>query len=223
MLRFADDVSAARWIAARLHPFCQDTGSVIPEGFDAYVRIFHPAYGERWSDIAARNGRTVHPEMQLHAIQRAPGAPIEDTQGDGYDCGSMPIELANALIPLVGPATTTPDRCWFAVWDGWGGMDDQGVAARLEHPGRTYLVAPGPVEDAATTVDDQRLHFQSASIWWPEDLAWCVATEVDYAWTYVGGGPDLIQSILRSPDLEALEVELHHLPFWNSDRLNSGE
>jgi len=39
----AQNVSPARWIKDRLHPFAQDTGSVIPEGFEAYARVFHPA------------------------------------------------------------------------------------------------------------------------------------------------------------------------------------
>ena len=55
-----DDVSPAAWIAPRLHPFGQDTGSVIPEGFDADCRIFHPegpnypndSY-KTWAEVAA--------------------------------------------------------------------------------------------------------------------------------------------------------------------------
>jgi hypothetical protein len=36
------DVRPADWIAPCLNEFGIDTGSVIPEGFDAYCRIFHP-------------------------------------------------------------------------------------------------------------------------------------------------------------------------------------
>ena len=42
-VRYTSDVSPGRWIKDRLHPFAQDTGSVIPEGFEAYARVFHPA------------------------------------------------------------------------------------------------------------------------------------------------------------------------------------
>ena len=42
-LEYVDDLTPAKWIAERLHPFAQDAGSVIPPGFDAYARIFHPA------------------------------------------------------------------------------------------------------------------------------------------------------------------------------------
>src|SRR3984893_3910611 len=67
------DVSPALWIGPRLHPFAKDVGSIIPEGFHAYARLFHPVpvdsrRRERWSDVAQRNGRIVHPEMQFHQI-----------------------------------------------------------------------------------------------------------------------------------------------------------
>ena len=36
------DIHEAEWIAPRLHPFLTDVGSVIPVGYEAYARIFHP-------------------------------------------------------------------------------------------------------------------------------------------------------------------------------------
>src|SRR5439155_18457096 len=63
-MRIARNAEPASWIAARLHSFAQDVGSVIPEGFAAYARVFHPPYRitpdgnqipVRWKDIAAAN------------------------------------------------------------------------------------------------------------------------------------------------------------------------
>src|SRR2546429_6287577 len=85
-----NDVSPAEWIGPRLHPFAQDTGSVIPQGFAAYARLFHPVEGdgsrERWSDVAARNGRVVHSEMQFHMI----AAPRGQTPSLDYNRGNRP-------------------------------------------------------------------------------------------------------------------------------------
>src|SRR5258708_19148270 len=72
----SDEGEAAGWIGERLHRFAQDVGSVVPSGFEAYVRIFHPAWRlagtkeveVRWSDVAEWGGRIVHPEMQFHSI-----------------------------------------------------------------------------------------------------------------------------------------------------------
>jgi len=94
------DVSPAGWIGPRLHPFTLDTGSVIPEGFEAYCRIFHPVEpqwpetrGRRWADVAAENGRIAHPKMQFHMISRPVGAPapLGYQCGDGPDWGSLPL------------------------------------------------------------------------------------------------------------------------------------
>jgi hypothetical protein len=48
-------VSAGEWISERLHPWLTDTGSMVPEGFNSYVRILHPVeidgarrHGRRW-------------------------------------------------------------------------------------------------------------------------------------------------------------------------------
>lgn len=58
------DASIADWLVDAMHPFAQDVGSVIPPGFEAYARVFHPAgkgdedwEAVRWTDIARANGK----------------------------------------------------------------------------------------------------------------------------------------------------------------------
>jgi hypothetical protein len=58
-----------------------------------------------------------------------------------------------------------------------------------------------------------------ANLWWPDDRAWCVATEIDLAWTYVGGPAALIGDVLANPHLEAQPASPAHnhrqrLPEW---------
>lgn len=72
MLEFATDPSVAESIVERLWPWGPESsverlmqvGSLLPEGFEAYARILHPAYrGEsnigtvRWSTVAELNTR----------------------------------------------------------------------------------------------------------------------------------------------------------------------
>src|SRR5207253_6762341 len=113
-----------------LHPFAQDVGSIVPDGFDAYARIFHPAWKFvdsemtelRWSDIAERNGRTVHAEMQFHSIATpAPGRPHEPEAWDqDPQLGVVARTQAKALVALLARHTSTPDACSFCLWDGYG-------------------------------------------------------------------------------------------------------
>jgi hypothetical protein len=44
------------------------------------------------------------------------------------------------------------------------------------------------------------------NLWWPNDRAWFVATEIDLVSTYVGGSADLVRAIVASPEIEAFEV-----------------
>jgi hypothetical protein len=39
---------------------------------------------------------------------------------------------------------------------------------------------------------------------WPADRAWCVASEIDLQWTYVGGPRGLIDAVLADGRIEAL-------------------
>jgi hypothetical protein len=260
------DVSATNWIQPRLLPIdrCQGVrvGEVIPTGFDAYVRIFHPAREgdamepRRWSDLAERNGRVVHPEMQLEHVVGAldissvPGLepPLE---------GDLPREQLEALVEVLRGFTTTPSECWFAVWEGYGSFgggvslswspdEDPAIvrarereelerarraAAELDavpklttHPSpeggafRSYFVFRGSIDSAAA------LEFngwsQAPNLWWPDDRAWCVATEIDGYSTYFGGPARCVEAILADQRLEALPSSTDlRFDLW-SDRVN---
>lgn len=49
---------------------------------------------------------------------------------------------------------------------------------------------------------------QSANLWWPKDRAWCVATEIDFKFSFVAGSRRGIDEILASRDLEVYEVKV---------------
>jgi len=73
-MHIAKNSDSASWITARLHPFARDVGSIIPDVFAAYARVFHPPLRRtsdgamipvRWNDIASANNRTIEAEVQL--------------------------------------------------------------------------------------------------------------------------------------------------------------
>lgn len=49
---------------------------------------------------------------------------------------------------------------------------------------------------------------QSPTLWWPDDRAWCVATEVDFHSTYLGRSAELCEQVEHAPGLEGLPVSL---------------
>lgn len=159
--------------------------------------------------------------MQFHLVSKPVGGP-EPSEGEVVNAlawGSLSYPERVALSSLLGRFTSTPERCWFCVWEGYGLLDDHGESARVELPHRNYLLYSADlarVVDAVFGPGDE-----SPNLWWPDDRAWFVATEIDYAWTYVGGTRELIGEILASLWLEALPARLTDLPFRDGDRLNA--
>jgi hypothetical protein len=99
-----------------------------------------------------------------------------------------PVRQASRLAHLLAAVTGTPERCWFAVWEGWAALaawtaDD---APRLELPNRRMLLLAGPLSAVAAPFTPPPAD-QSANLWWPEDRSWCVATDIDLMTTYIRG------------------------------------
>ena len=216
-LEFSEDVSAARWVEESLSEFGK-LRSLLPADLSAYARVFHPAYlgGDleqpvRWSTVASWTGRTVHPMMRFTRIANLSEDPHDIYKdppwGFGPQHGSIPEKECAALVDVLRDFTSTPGRCCFCLWEGYGNIDTRLYpdAARVRAPGRDYLLFRGSIDAVMSfLVGEGPFWGDSPNIWWPEDRAWCVATEIDLLDTYVGGSNECIEAVLTSPELEAL-------------------
>jgi hypothetical protein len=227
----APDASAASWIGAGLRGFAESVLSFVPAGFEAYARVFHPAWRHEpdtpvsWREIAQANGRAAHRMMQWPSItgsyrfyERANQPGVWDHEPDE---GSLPRGLAPALMSVLARHTGTPQRCWFAVWEGWGCLSfERDAVPAFEIPARRLLLFTGPLTAVVRTSLCDEPWWQSPNIWWPDDRAWCVETEVDAMTTYVGGTQKCIADLTAHPDLEAMTIEPSDGVTWASDRYN---
>jgi hypothetical protein len=211
---------------AALQTFAKSVNSVVPGGFPSYVRVFHPAYLNgvhvRWSEIAAANGTHAHAGMQLGALTGHASFDGSRHQHGVYDQspreGSLPRDVAETLAQVLARHTETPERCWFAIWYGFGGTpDDVRRAPIFKVPHRQYHLLLGPVD---ADVEDVMGFNQSANIWWPDDRAWCVATEIDFKSTYIGCSEACRDELAASPDLEAFPIDPAAGITFDSDRIN---
>jgi hypothetical protein len=265
----AEVAHAGGWVLAQTDGWAT-VRSLIPDVFDSYARVFHPAIREceecdlplrsamesrtgrpvirrdddvpwcevSWSEVAAANGRVAHPAMEWTAITgryeyswdgMQPGLWQEVPQR-----GSLPLRITRCLVQTLSCFTRSPDRCWCAMWEGDGdmiGLSADQQLPRLAMRNREMILAYGPLDavpekpfdDGFATGRESRTdaeRYQSPSLWWPEDRAWCVATDVDLQTTYVGGSPELIDDLLGHDRLEAMSVEATQSVSLDADTIN---
>ena len=92
------------------------------------------------------------------------------------------------------------------VWEGWGDLViDRREPARIGTLRHGHLLWRGHISDVLEPrlFDPMRV---AAGLWWPRDRAWFVATEIDFAWTFVAGPIDLINQLIADRRLEARRV-----------------
>ncbi|MGW8377973.1 hypothetical protein [Streptomyces sp. ODS28] len=92
---------------------------------------------------------------------------------------------------------------------------------RVSLPHREYFLWHGDLSAALAFVDSEG---QSPNLWWAGDRSWCVASEIDLTWTYVGGSRALIDELLADPRVEALpagpdDAVQDRVPEWLGPRI----
>lgn len=147
------DVGRGDWLLERAGGWAT-AGGVAGTGFAAYARILHPLPAHRWdasvtdqwgvpllvdgrpwrwSDIAERNGKRVHPLVQwVHLSGRTPPVAVETDDGwtvGPPEEGQLDTDLLAALTVHLARSTTTPTDLVAAVWEGWGDLGAGSSAA----------------------------------------------------------------------------------------------
>jgi hypothetical protein len=125
--------------------------------------------------------------------------------------GSMDPDDLNLLIEALVPFTSHSEQCYFALWDGRGGLPiTDEWPLRMETAPRRYLLFQGTLsrlrrragENVGRLVPD---------LWWPTERSWYVGCDTDLYSTYVGGSLSCIQALLKLPHLETLEAQPNHM------------
>jgi hypothetical protein len=145
---------------------------------------------------------------------------------------------------LLSRFTTARERAWFAVWNGYGtpvpltGEEPPGCAVRqqggaapegrpparrpatgpsqpiLRLPHREYLVFVGPLSDLPSWT------LPGPNLWWPDDRAWFVASEIDLVSTYVAGPAAAIKALLHDHLMEVVPSSITDGITAGADRVN---
>jgi hypothetical protein len=115
----APDADATAWISAAIRDFDYTVGSIVPPVFEAYARVFHPAWRGRdahrtavsWGEVARANGRAMHPAAEWGSIVGDTPESARQRQRDAFGAevaawaglveGAASFELPNRRMHLL--------------------------------------------------------------------------------------------------------------------------
>lgn len=250
-LKVVDGAQAGAWIAPRLEGgFGGKVEQQVPNGYDAYVRVLHPATDRdgnpvSWAEVARVLGHTGHREMQWHRLVGAEDPPaMTESEWPGEDppIGELDTPTLAALCEVLGTHTPDPERCFFGLSTIHAGVEaSYPEAVLLRWPSRDFVIFCGPLSAAdqlgceskgagfavlrsgppgSPTPAPIRWWHHAPNLIWPADHSWYVASEYDLDSTLVGGSRDLIDAILAAPDLETWEVKRSDSLQADADKIN---
>lgn len=180
---YTPDISRGSWIRDRLGDR-HIMGGAVPQGYAAYVRIFHPGYAQllhwedgqavsefagqlRWRDLAGVRGTIYHPLMQWAAIMGRYRNPVHSENGWQYQnpwLGSLPMEEFAKVATILAIHTEDPAACTAGLWEGYGTFQDGSARSLVsfadtghDDAGYMNIQPPVPAKLSASVLHDPRL------------------------------------------------------------------
>lgn len=142
---------------------------------------------------------------------------------DAPSSRDIPPATLTALCDVLARHTTTPDDCYFGLWEGYGWIPRDGSpVAKLEVENRAYLLLRGPLSGVGEIGYWMGDYFQQQApdLMWPSDQSWYVAGDTDLDSTYLGGSTEVIRELLADDRLEAWPVSATDPIDAGSDPIN---
>jgi hypothetical protein len=153
-LEQVDGATAGAWIAPALRDgFGGYTKQQVPQIYEAYARILHPAWDEgnevTWAEVTRRLGTRAHREMQWHAIVGSYD-PFNFTgsrwSGGNPRTGELVKDKLDQLCRILARHTATPENTFFGMSTIMSGVAEEWPdAPQLEQPAREWVVLKGPL------------------------------------------------------------------------------
>lgn len=219
---------AVDWVTQKLD-WSMTVRAWMPEGYESYARILHPAYSRvrgkgtsvsevavPWRMVSEWSGKPLLATSHIEDLMLGPDG---HTWSEHNDYGRQPRQgeldeatLASLLIHLT-TETSDLNEIWMLTWTGFGGPPDTvGLPVRvtwfLAITGRQYVLRKGSITSSQDDLEDPRFA-NPPTFWWPDDRAWFASSDIDSSSTYIGGSRELIEMILNDPALEAFPAELN--------------
>jgi hypothetical protein len=207
-LHHEDDLRPAEAVAKLLDAKGDRVTSVIPPGYESYVRVLNPielrdGSTVSWTDVVRGNGVKPRAWMQWPEFAADEGVVLPDGYWREPDMGNPPVSLAKRLIAALEPDQSTH---YFASWAGYA-AEIEGPAVMFSPYRREMVLYSGSL------VDEHRAPLLPTTAtgrvpmyWWPADLRWIVGQDIYARSLFVGCTQSTAQTILADPHLDAYPI-----------------
>ena len=183
VLQYSSDPAPARWITESTMPWDELAKFGPHTLFESHARLrYIPDEGE-----------SLRPEIPPRPISEGGDAPV-----------------FAELCDLLRSETTTPDQCYFCLWEGWPDIDrDIDPDPPTVHiPNRSYHLFTGPLSEvgqwsAVTGLDSM----PPAAFVWPADHAWCIASDVDPSWAGISSTKETISRLIDKARVDIVAAD----------------
>jgi hypothetical protein len=195
------------WIVTKLGTERTKVHSVIPDGFEAVVRILHPIRAGgllvRWSSLHLSAIDRSDVEHQLKHETRFADEKLRPVEG------VLPSPLCEHVFQtLISNLRGSNQLLSVLFWTGSRSSDYLAGAETVQIAGESYYAT---LRTQTECIDDCRTSSAVATPnWcWPQDRSWLVVTEVDLLCTYVATSRQAARMLTTDVMLEAAIVDLN--------------
>lgn len=172
-----------------------------------------------WSDLAVRGplGYEAYARLRFIPDPSHPGQCEGEADVDGEVLPE--IEQMAIAVTRLADFTTTPDDCYFAIWEGWGGPELVGPV-QIPFVNREAVLFNGAASDLLDWVDSRDNsspdNLPIPSFIWPADRAWCIVNDVDPHFATIGASSAAIRGLLSCTTIDATEDDPNSPQPWYS-------
>jgi hypothetical protein len=181
-LSYCSDISAADWLVRSATPSLQLI-TFGPAGFPAYAR--------------------------LRFIPDPTGPGQDETDAAVPDDHPPDIAQARRALHRLAPFTSTPQECYFCLWEGYSDAPLPPHVRRgplVEIPHRRYALLRGALDDIGSWEADigGGANIDPPAFVWPADHRWCFARDVDPHWAGIGAERAAVDVLVGDPELDVV-------------------
>ncbi len=206
-LRHELDVRPAETVAALLDAAGERVTSVIPPGYEAYVRVLNPielrdGTSVAWTDVVRRSRAEPRAWMQWPELVATYGVVLPDG-GVDPDMGSPSPTLARHLIEVLRPDQS---EHYFASWAGYADEISEPSVPFSPYQREMVLYSGPLIDDDGSPLVPTTATGRVPMYWWPKDLHWLVGQDIYARSLIVGCTHAAAQRLLKSEQLDAYLV-----------------